>query len=320
MSHRFVEGFFSNNEPAWHGLGRVLPAGQWPGEEEAQRLAGHAWKVTEEPVYAKGVELADFKALFRDGEHVLSVVNRSYGVIQNDVPYKLIGAVAREGVKWHCGLTLEGGQCVVVGYLPEAWTAPGDNSPTLPFLTALWAHDGTTALKILRTMVRVVCANTKAQAEGEAARSGLQVTIRHTKNWADYVEHARETLMHVRQGFEEYKELATELANTVASEVQVRTFLEQFLPMPDLSKVQYSERVEANVKDARAAVEYILDGRKGTIPDAHRRTGYGLWQAGLEYLQHTRKARTAYSRFGRSLLREERVVQNLHQLVRSIVN
>ena len=40
MAHQFIEGFFSNNEPAWHGLGQVLPAGVWPGKEEAMRLAG----------------------------------------------------------------------------------------------------------------------------------------------------------------------------------------------------------------------------------------------------------------------------------------
>lgn len=52
--------------------------------------------------------------------------------------------------------------------------------------------------------------------------------------------------------------------------------------------------------------------------EAHRRTAYGLWQSGLEYLQHRRKARTAYSRFGRAVLREEKVAENLHKLVLSV--
>lgn len=318
MSHQFVEGFYSNNEPAWHGLGRVLPAGVWPGKQEAMVLAGHNFKVIEEPVYAKGRELTDHKALFTDKGFVLSVVNRTYNVIQNDVPYDLIEAVAKEGIKWHVGLTLEGGQCVVVGYLPEEWTAPGDNSVTFPFLSATWAHNGMCSLKLLRTMIRVVCANTKAAAEGEAMKTGLQVTIRHTKNWQDHVERARFTLMNLRQGFDEYKELATELANMVVSESQVKTFLEQFLPMPDNVSVQFSERVRDNVVDARAEVEEILRG-PNTAP-AHQRTGYGLWQSGLEYLQHTRKARTAYTRFGRSVLREDRAAENLHRLVRSIAS
>jgi len=319
MSHQFVKGFFSNNEPAWHGLGKVLPDGMWPGREEAMKLAGHDWKVSEEPVYAKGQELAGYKSLFDDKGNVLAVVSREYAVIQNDIPYDLIEAVAKEGIKWHCGMTLQRGQCVVVGYLPEEWTAPGDNTPTMPFLTATWAHDGVTAFKLLRTNIRVVCANTKAAAEGEASKSGLNVTIRHTKNWQDYVERARVTLRSLRDGFSEYKELATEMAGIVVTDAQVNTFLEQFIQMPEPTiGTQVSEIVKRNVVTARADVMAILNGTNGTTPEAHRRTGYGLWQSGLEYLQHKRKSRTAYSKFGRSVLREEKVAENLHKLVMAI--
>jgi phage/plasmid-like protein (TIGR03299 family) len=318
MSHQFIKGFFSNNEPAWHGLGKVLPDGVWPGREEAMKLAGHDWSVIEEPVYAKGQELAGYKSLFDDKGNVLAVVSREYAVIQNSVPYDLIEAVAKEGIKWHCGMTLQRGQCVVVGYLPEEWTAPGDNSPTMPFLTATWAHDGVTAFKLLRSSIRVVCANTKAAAEGEAAKTGLNVTIRHTKNWQDYVERARITLRSLRDSFSEYKELATKMAGIAVSEAQVNTFLEKFLPMPETTEVQVSEIVKRNVTTARADVLAILNGANGTTPEAHRRTGYGLWQSGLEYLQHKRRSRTAYSKFGRSVLREEKVAENLHKLVMAV--
>ena len=316
MAHQFVKGFFSNNEPAWHALGHVFPEGVWANRQEAQAIAGHDFKVIEEPVYAKGQELTDYKALFTDKGHHLSVVSRTYQVIQNDVPYDLIEAVAKEGIKWHCGLTLKGGQCVVVGYLPEEWTAPGDNSPTLPFLSATWAHNGLTALKLLRTMIRIVCANTKAAAEAEAGKTGLQYTVRHTKNWEDHVERARFALMNLRQGFSEYKELASELAEIKMSEAKIEQFLEQFLPVPDDVKFQYSNRVHENVEKARAEVRSILDGP--TTADAHRNTAYGMWQSGLEYLQHGRKARTAYTKFGRSILREEKVAENLHKMILSL--
>jgi len=54
-------------------------------------------------------------------------------------------------------------------------------------------------------------------------------------------------------------------------------------------------------------------------PDAHRRTAYGIWQAGLEYLQHGRKTRRSYSKLNRSILIEEKTATNLHKLVLSIV-
>lgn len=322
MAHEFVKGFYSNNEPAWHGLGTVLPAGAWPGRDEAMKLAGHAWGVTERPVSATfggvPVGLRDWKALLRtDTGECLSVVRNSYGVIQNQVPYDLVEAVASEGVKWHVGLTLQGGRCVVVGYLPEEWTAPGDDSPTLPFITALWAHDGTTALQLIRTAIRVVCANTRALAMADAAKTGLDISIRHTSGWRNYIERAKEVLRSARAEFEAYKDLASELAGKAATQAQVEEFLARFLPMPDLSKTQYSDRVEGNVLGARNEVRLILGGN--TIPDAHRQTAYGMWQAGLEYLQHRRPTRRPHSKLNRSILREERVAAELHSLVLDVV-
>jgi len=232
----------------------------------------------------------------------------------DDEPFE-VEVVAKEGIRWHCGITLQGGKCVVVGYLPEEWKAPGDDSMTMPFLTALWAHDGTSALKLVRTAIRVVCANTKRMAEDEAAKTGHELTIRHTKNWQDRIEQARQIMMGLRQSFEEYKELAEELAKVAITEATVDLFLEQFLPMPDISETQFSKRVKNNVFDARASVRKILDGGNGTTAPMHRRTAYGLWQAGLEYLQHVRPTKKAHSKLNRSVLKEERVAENLHELV-----
>jgi len=320
MAHQFVEGFFSNNEPAWHGLGQVLPAGYWPGKAEAMKLAGHDWKVVERDIFSESngirIDMNGFKALFNDKGDALSVVKRSYEVIQNDVPYDLVEAVGKEGVRWHCGITLQGGRCVVVGYLNEPFTVVGDNSPTYPFLTALWSHDGTSALKLIRTAIRVVCANTKAMAEHEATKTGLEISIRHTKNWRDSIEDARDAVMNLRKAWSDYKELTEELAKMTIVKAQVDDFLKAFLPMPSLTDTEYSERVQNNVEAARGATLAILNGT--TIPEAHRRTGYGLWQAGLEYLQHSRVSRKAHSKLNRSLLSEDRTAQNLHRLVAAV--
>ncbi len=118
--------------------------------------------------------------------------------------------------------------------------------------------------------------------------------------------------------FQGYKELATELAGRAATEAQVETFLKAFLPMPDLAAdVQYSKRVEKNVLEARESVRAVLAGP--TTPEAHRRTAYGLWQAGLEYLQHVRPTRAAHSKLNRSILSEDKAATNLHRLVLSVL-
>ena len=303
-------------------MGVVLPSGVWPGKDEAMRLSGHDFKVIERPVLADPgaglpkIDMPGYKALFTDKGLSLSVVKASYGVIQNDVPYELIEAVAQEGVRWHCGLSLEGGRYGLVGYLPEDWTAPGDDSPTLPFMTALWGHDGLTSLSLIRTAIRVVCANTYRAAMAEAGKSGLKVTIRHTVNWRDGVDKARDILKGARQDFNAYKELASELAAIPMDNKRVDAFLSAFLPMPDLSKVQYSDRVENNVNTARNKVRDILGGL--TTAEAHRNTAYGVWQAGLEYLQHHRQTRSRYSKLNRCILSEDKAAMGLDKLVREV--
>src|SRR5690242_8795690 len=48
MSAEFEQGFFVR-VPAWHGLGTVLD--DYPGREEAMRLAGHDWDIVELPSF-----------------------------------------------------------------------------------------------------------------------------------------------------------------------------------------------------------------------------------------------------------------------------
>jgi hypothetical protein len=47
MAHQFETGFFVR-EPAWHKLGTVLQ--EYPGRDEAMRLAGHGFHVSEHRV------------------------------------------------------------------------------------------------------------------------------------------------------------------------------------------------------------------------------------------------------------------------------
>ena len=56
MSALFESGFFVR-KPAWHGLGVVLD--EFPGREEAMRLAGHNFTVVEVDVGCEGKDLQD---------------------------------------------------------------------------------------------------------------------------------------------------------------------------------------------------------------------------------------------------------------------
>lgn len=330
MAHEFKQGF-SVREPMWHGLGTVLD--HYPGREEAMRLAGHDFTVTERRV---GVEqqlidspfgndvlfqqVPGWKALVReDNGKLLNVVKNSYEIVQNEVIWDIVDAlVAEPNVKYETAGTLrEGAVLWVLAYLDEPVRIPGDNSDILPFFAAKTTHDGSGACSVEATDVRIVCMNTFSWSESKSKKRGTTFTFKHTKNVGDKIAAAKEAITGVRKAHNEFVELATELANVTLNEEQIKYFLANMFPMPQESEGQLiTERVRGNVLAARGKVNSLLYSE--TTPEAHRNTGYGLWQAGIEYLDHVRgtKGDEKVSKFNRSIMRQEPVKTKLAELVR----
>ena len=75
-----------------------------------------------------------------------------------------------------------------------------------------------------------------------------------------------------------------------------------------------TDRVAANVDEARAAVRAVLDGQ--TTAEAHRRTAWGLYEAGVEYLDHMRAHRNVETLFGRAILDQGRAKAKVLKLAR----
>jgi phage/plasmid-like protein (TIGR03299 family) len=332
MPAYFDEGFMVRI-PAWHGLGVVLD--DYPGREEGMELAGHNFDIEERQVYV-GVPLETtdgefdvfphkaeaWKALVKskpgdpsDGT-VMHIAKTSYGVIPNYVGWDLVDALVGEGAKYETAGTLEEGRsCWVLAYLDEPVQIKGDNSPILPFLNVAWRHDGLGALTGRSTSVRVVCANTQSAAEAEARRLGTDYTFRHTKNVMDRIEDAKMALQGLRAQHQEFIDMANDLAKLKITKDQRTFFLSQFVPMPPEALV--SDRVMNNIEEARAAVVAILNST--TVPDAHRNTGYGLWCAGVEYLDHVRRSNNLETKFKRSIMRAEPAKAKLHRVIKETV-
>lgn len=328
MPAYFEQGFMVR-EPAWHGLGTVLD--DYPGREEAMRLAGHDFVIVEKPLFLPGPEIVGgpqdgavtpgpkvegFKALMReDNEAVMHIVNNDYCVIQNDVAWDVVDAIVGEGALYETGITLQGGAvCSVLAWLDEPVTIPGDDSTILPFLNVAWSHNASRALTVRPTNVRTVCSNTQSAAEAQGRRLDREFTFRHTKNVMDRIEEAKLAVQGTRDAHDEYITLAKELADLPVTDDQRTLFAANFIPMPEEALI--SDRVKGNVEEARAKLLGLFDGP--TIPDAHRNTGYGLHLAGTEYLDHLRGYRSEETRFGRSLLRDEPAKRKMTSLIREV--
>jgi phage/plasmid-like protein (TIGR03299 family) len=298
----------------WHGLGTVLE--DYPGREEAIVAAGHDFQIDEQPVFLEGspLPIEGYKSLQRsDTGKTFHIVRDSYQVMQNEVLWDLTDAIVEQpNVRYEtAGVLKDGAVLWVLAWLDEPAEVPGDSSPIYPFVMVSSAHDGSASLRATASSIRVVCWNTYSAAIGAGTRADRDVVIRHTKNWKSRVEDAKQIVKGTREGHAQFLELAHELSAIEVSDAGTDFFLREFIPEPAAAVA--SDRVMANIEEARDAVKAILRG-----PSQETITGsaWGLFQAGIEYLDHARNARSVETRFNRTLLRPERMKDSLVPMAR----
>lgn len=326
MPARFSEGF-SVREPAWHGMAKVLP--DYIERKDAIVAAGHDFTVSTRPVYVPagvtggqaqelGGAMAEqplFKAVVRDDTgKVLNIARDTYTLVQNDVAWDVLDAIAEtdKAVKYEtAGVLDDGGTCWVMAKVDEPLHIDGDPSLIYPYMTAAWSHDGSSSLRIMRNIVRVVCWNTLSAAEGEAEKGNLLFSFRHTRSVHDRITAAKEVLAGVRTGFRVFAEMAEDLAAQTVSDEGIEAFIRAFIPKPAEHLV--SERVEANVEDARAIVRSYFASE---TTEGIRNTAWGLFNAGVEYLDYGRGFRSTKTLMNRTVLRADRAKVAVETLAR----
>jgi phage/plasmid-like protein (TIGR03299 family) len=343
MPDYFNQGFFVE-EAAWHKMGTVVDAPP-ATREEAIVLAGHDYEVVAAPIFARfgTPEQPQYEAIDGWNQLVarsngdtpsqfhgnrLHVAKDSYAVIQNETAYDFADAMVDLGFSRWCGITLrEGAECALTFKLDEPVVIDGDDSVTLPYFVLSWAHDGSGSMRGRSTSIRAVCWNTVSAGEAEGKRLGTDFSIRHTQNWASRVEDAKKALVGARKDIETYRAVMEEFAQIRVTPAARDLFLQALVldqkvaSVPrfkaDVAKGAYSVRVQNNVERAVEGAKALFNGR--TIPEAHGLTAYGLHLAGVEYLDHVRKAQSDATRVGRSLLRDEPAKARLNGLIREIV-
>lgn len=328
MPALFDQGFFVR-EPAWHGMGIVLD--DYPGREEAMRLAGHDWDVVLRSVgrsYTKadgtlGVKWLDgYKAHVRsDNDDELAIHPITFEPIHNSTAYDVADLLFEQGFQHETGITLDGGKtCAITLALNEPIVIPGDTSVTVPFGCLSWSHDGSGALRVRSGTIRQVCANTVAASEAEGKKLGTDFTFRHTKNVMERIDDAKAAIKGVRKNLDVYRVAMEELASLQVTPEQRDLFVSAIIGDRDGSVSRSpvaSERVKNNVETERAKVNSLFFGP--TIPEAHRLTGYGLFQAGGEYFDHLRAFRSQDSYVKRTLLTDNPAKINLTRTIREVV-
>jgi phage/plasmid-like protein (TIGR03299 family) len=319
-----VDSMYSVREVPWHRDGIVR--GEYPGSwAEARVDAGLDWDPIEEATYKlDGIDPfgapiytvdEGWKRIVRsDNGMTLFHSTDRYTVIDHGEMGEIIESVlAQPNVKYETAGSLDSGRAVwALVKLDEPFTLPGDNSATVPYMAMTNRHDGKAGCTLRATAVRIVCANTFRAAEMEGERTGLTYTFRHTRNWRDHLDRAREAVTGTRREIEEYKEMATALLGMPITEGQRELFVVNFIGTPPEGLI--TERVMTNIEASRAQLRGLFNS---VTNQEIAGTAYGLVQAAGEYLDHVRRAHSWETRLGRSLMRPEPLKQKALALART---
>jgi phage/plasmid-like protein (TIGR03299 family) len=286
MAHE-VESLLYVGETPWHGLGtRFIEA---PTLDEAIVAAGLDWKVTTEPVLSQAGEILPALATRRSSDgRILGVVGPSYTPLQNLDAFKFFHPfIEMNEAQIETAGSLRMGQRVFILAklkLDPMEIVKGDAVQKYVLLSN--SHDGTLAVRVGFTPIRVVCANTMALAIN--SKASQLIRVRHTKNVVQNLEDIREIMNLANAEFEataeQYRLLAAKDINQADLEKYVK------LVFNTNKKILEAEGNVANLNNKRIlnSVQPLFEkGRGNDLPQV-RGTLWAAYNAVTEYLQYER--------------------------------
>jgi phage/plasmid-like protein (TIGR03299 family) len=272
-------------EPPWHSLGTRLDAPATA--EEAIAAAGLDYEVTLTPVATvDGLDVPKTRAVVRyDTQAVLGVVSDRYVPVQNRQAFGFLDAVVAEGgLRYHTAGALGQGERVwLLARLPDQIRVRGGDDLVDKYLLLSNAHDGSAALRVFFTPVRVVCANTLSLAHRQAAGEG--VSILHKGDLRAKIGHAQQVLGLAQRFFDDAAAVIDRLAGYSPTSDQLAAYFRDLYPDPDGGKDN------ARAVKARAELQRLFEEGVGHDRPGVRGTAWAAYNAVTEYVDHHRPAR-----------------------------
>jgi len=268
----------------WHGLGTRLnePA----TAAEAIDKAGLNYQVEMRPLTTTdGLAVPQRQAVVRtDSEQVLGVVGNSYQPVQNFECFGFLDAVVAEGsLKYPTAGALGQGERIwMLAKLPAEIRLKDSEDVTEKYLLLHNSHDGTSALRVFFTPIRVVCANTLAMAERRNCRDG--VSVAHKGDLTSKIAEAQEILGFARQFYDDAEEKINRLANYYPTRKQLDDYFRSLYPDSDATENKRASNIRQDL------LRLFEAGRGQEIP-ATRRTAWSAFNAVTEFVDHHRQTR-----------------------------
>lgn len=277
MSANFESGF-SVREVPWHGLGTIVQ--EAPTSADALRLAELDWNVIQKPVFTDGIEIPNYKANVRDKDNsVLGIVTDRYKIVQNADAFAFTDSLLDEEVKYETAGSLRNGRTIwLLARMPQTKILDDEVDPFICFTNS---HDGTGAIKVCMTPVRVVCNNTLNLALNTAKRMW---SAKHTTNISSRLNEARHTLRLANDYMSGLGETAEKLAYSKIDTDEIMNILNEIFPVEE----EASDRQKNTVQKVKDEIMYCY-----LQPDIAKFLGtkYGFINAVADWCDHAEPLR-----------------------------
>lgn len=294
MAHNLA---LTNGKPAmmytgevpWHQLGTRLD--QPATAQEAIEAAGLNYRVEMKPLQTTDGQPVSFrKATVRtDSQEILGVVGNGYVPVQNAQAFAFLDdIVADGGLRYHTAGALGHGEKIwLLAKLPGQIQVGNSSDTVDPFLLLSNSHDGSTALRVYFTPIRVVCQNTLAIAE--RAGQGQGVSILHKGNLQAKIRAAREVLGLAQEFYQRTSEQINLLATHYPSSTQVSDYFRELYPDPE------SDEPSKHTLKIRNELTRLFEHGMGHDEPGIKHTTWVAYNAVTEFIDHHQPTRGADS-------------------------
>lgn len=274
----------------WHNLGTYV------GDEaitaaEAIEAARLDWRVETQDIYLRqfgpsynsGIsQIEGYRAIVRQDTHAtLAIMRDSYVPFQNVDAFKMMDAIVGAGdAIYHTVGSLHGGRRIwLLVRLNGDYKL--DNGEKLDsFILLDTSHDGSTALRMRLTPVRVVCSNTLASATGKKAA----FYARHTTGLIDRVKQARDLLGMNQVFMDRFLEQCNHIAEQAFSTSEMATLTYKLLKLNDDKSIPDQHGIKAAAANAMMESFHSGAGNYGE-------TKWDAFNAITDYLDYSRASR-----------------------------
>lgn len=320
--------FVSKQDLPWHRLGTIVDT---MNSKEAMELGGLDFEVEKRPLYVNGSvisfeeakknsriqrritkvddnltseysKLIKFKDKFSivrtDNDKPLGIVGSKYTPVQNIEAFNFFDDIAQDGIaEYETAGALGNGEIVfVTARVTESMTIHNDQIDK--YLLISLSHDGSSAITVAYTPIRVVCNNTLTIAIRNAKN---KVQIRHTSSAHDRLDAAKATLGLINYGDNAHNDYFNRLLDISITEGEVI----------DLFANAYKIDINSISTKGKNILESTLDYYYNGLGQAEFvGTGWGAFNAVTGYLQNIKTYTNADTKYKAVLMSNQQGIRD----------